>query len=255
MAKIAERVRKLQALAAGSDGAEAESAAAMARKLMMEHALSQADVDSTEREEDPLVRYELHFVGLHVVGKDDGVNFRWHEKIAHWKRNLAQVVGDYLGLVSSYKEKYNVWYWHGYQSDCQMAISLWTICARQIDRLSREHVARRKRMREEDGGPWYSGESKEMGNAFRTAAVVGLREKFNQLLWSEREEKVEGSALMVARKARVKDWVDTTYTFRKGHGFDQSNKAWSSAGYEAGKKIKLTEDAGLPGSTNHRLEG
>lgn len=256
MAKIAERVKKLQALAAGSEGAEAESAAAMARRLMMEHAITQADVDSIDFEEDPLIEMRVVIKGLSLVpntqeNRDAGLIGLWARSTAWWKRDLCQAVGDYLDLRSSYVEGYPIWTFYGHRSDCMMAIELWGICARQIDQQAKEHLAKRRA-----ASPyWTQGDSKSEGAAFRSSAVQGLKGKFRRLKRQERiDAPAEGFALVMARKEKVNAWVDATYNFRKGRGFEKDD-AHNAEGYAVGSKLKLRRDTRVGGTSTKRLEG
>jgi hypothetical protein len=244
MSKIAARVLKLQALAAGSDGAEAELAAKRARELMLAHALSQADIDAAAAlKEDPLIQYGVRIEGNTLVQRD--TPGKWYKKTAYWRRELCNEIGSYLDLYNSYIEDTPLWYWYGFRSDCTAAHRLWEICARQIDAQAKAHCA--TLAAEYDW--WDAGMSKQAGTDFRDSAVQGLASKLRELRRTEIAAAPDGYALVVSRAAQVKEWVAANYSFDKGRGFNKPGD-YSPEGWKAGTELKLREDTGI--ETNAR---
>lgn len=242
--KIINKVKKLQNTAARAEGNEAETAARIALKLMREHALSQADLDAFDTEEDPLVRYEVHFDGLCLVTSKEVQN--WFNKTAGWKRALASAVGGYLGLRTSYREGRPTWAFYGHRSDCLEAVKLYGICAAQIDAECKAYLKAERQRYERTRHLWWDrGIAKTKGASFRETAVAGLLSKFNDLMFESHEEHAEAHALVIDRRKKVSNWVDTTYSFRKGSGAGFGNAGWNAEGYDTGKSLRLRESDGI----------
>lgn len=249
MSKIAARVLKLQALAAGAEGAEAELAAKRARELMLAHALSQADIDAAAAlKEDPLIQYGVRIEGNTLVQKD--TPGKWYKKTAYWRRELCYEIGNYLDLHSGYIEDTPLWSWYGFRSDCAGAHKLWEICARQIDAQAKAHCA--ALAAENDW--WDAGMSRQAGTEFRDSAVQGLAAKLRELRRTETEAAPDGYALVVSRAAQVKEWVAANYSFDKGRGFSKPG-AHSPEGWKAGTELKLREDTGIETNSKPALQG
>mgnify|MGYP003144901450 CR=1 FL=1 len=243
--KIIERIRKLLSLAEGSSGHEAETAAAMARRLMREHAVSQATVEESDRPNDPLVRVRVSFDGLKLRRNSDILGYS-RTRTAWWKRELASAVGRYLDLRSAYNRGTNVWWFYGYQSDVEVAIYLYDICARQINDACKAHVDSLKH----SYMCWSPGRSRTAGTEFRQSAVGGLRSKFRELKRTEQNEDPTGFALMVNRKNAVNRWVESNFSFGSAGSGWGGNASHSRAGWNAGREIRL--NAGVSGSTTSR---
>lgn len=249
MSKIATRVLKLQALAEGSSGAEAELAAKRARELMLEHALSQADIDAAAAlREDPLIQFIVRIEGNTLVPRD--TPGKWYRKTAYWRRELCETIGYYLDLHNAYTENTPIWYWYGFRSDCEAARKLWEICARQIDAQAKAYCA--NLAAENDW--WDAGMSRQAGTEFRDSAVQGLTAKLRELRRTETAAAPDGYALVVSRTAQVKEWVAENYSFKKGAGFDKPD-AYSPEGWRAGMELRLREDAGIETNSKPALEG
>lgn len=279
-AKLIARVQKLKALAASPSEHEAESAAAQCMKLMREHALTQADLDAAAREaEDPLVERRSYLDGTRCL--------RYEEKSSHvyqvsaWKRQLFGAVSDYFGLRWSYVPGTAILTFYGFLSDVNAAADLYEVCARQIDRQCSRWLGEEKARRKARGEWWglEAGEARTLGFEFRESAVRGLRSKFDELTREaascvgmteeETAREVERAAaegrpprldapsswgLVLDRRQKVANWVDATYTFKKGTGDGMGgDKGFNPAGYEVGTKLRLTEDPSLPGGGRSRI--
>lgn len=242
MSKIIDRISKLLKLAAGSAGHEAETAAEMARRLMVEHAISMQEVEESDRPSDPIVRKTVYLKNLKAIPVElTAAN--WSGQCAWWKRELASAVSHYLDLKSTYQRGTNVWMFYGYQSDVEVAIYLYDICARQIDKACREHLENEKR----HWMVWDSGVARKVGTSFRGSAVRGLSSKFHELKKTEAEDSPDGFALMKSRKSEVSAWFNENVEVGKPCGWG-NKAAYSSAGYTAGLKVKL--NAGVGSNTN-----
>lgn len=241
MSKIVDRIRKLLALAEGSEGHEAEAAAGMARRLMREHAVSMESVEASSRPEDPFVDVRVAFDGIRLSRDPRKVNY--FSRTPWWKRELASAVGRYLDLRNSYSRGTNIWRFYGYQSDVEVAIYLYEICARQINDACKAHLAELKSSRYY----WDRGMSRTAATEFRQSAVGGLRSKFLELRRTERQEDPTGYALMINRKSAVDRWVDENFSFGSSKGWG-GNAGHSQAGWTAGRNVRL--NAGVSSSNN-----
>lgn len=250
MRNIAKTVQRLQALAAGSSGNEAEAAARKARQLMEEHALKQADIEAATGRQEQIVSVRFVFDGLRMVRRSDweGAPCSWRPRVSHWKRELAQVVGDYLDVESSFVPNHNSWTWHGFESDIETAEALYVICARQINAESKEYLRERK-----EREPPYPGESKRWTTQFRDSAVQGLQSKLCEMKdASEEALTAERTALMTSRAARVEAYVDENFDFKRVEGFGKD--VYCQEGYETGVNLKLREDERLGTGERPMLE-
>lgn len=246
-AKLVERVRKLQRLAASPNPHEAEAAAAKAMALMREHALTAADLDRAESAlQDPLVQRCCYLDGLRCLDYDQ--KGRHVYQLAAWKRSLFVAVADYFGLRSSYVPGTAILDFYGHLSDVNAAGDLYEVCARQIDRQALAHVRELSGERRRVHGYGYDqAESREVSRAFRASAVRGLQRKFAELTRESAADHGEEHALVLTRRQEVSNWVDATYTFKKGagEGLLGDDHGWSQAGYEAGRKLRLRDEDGL----------
>jgi hypothetical protein len=250
-AKIVDRIRKLQGLAQSPNPHEAEAAAEQALRLMREHAVSQRDVDeAVQAASDPLVKRSLYLEGFRLVDYAEKTkHVHW---VAGWKRSLANAVGEYLGLQSSYKGGTAVFSYYGHTSDIAAAVELYGVCARQIDRGCQAWLKEEKRK-----DPfWTLQDGRDGGFRYKESAVDGLESKFEELLRESAVDHAEGHALVLSRKQKVSSWVNATYTFKKGNLGDFGGRVgFESAGYETGRKLKLTSDVGIEGRTRKGLPG
>lgn len=241
--KIIDRVRKLLALAEGSSGHEAETAAAMARRLMREHAVSMESVEASDRPTDPLVKVHVVFRGL-TLSRD--LTSSRPARTAWWKRELASAVGRYLDLRNAYSKGSSSWFFYGYQSDVEVALYLYDVCARQIDVACRAYLREKK---ECHSYYWDRGMSRTASTEFRQSAVEGLRTKFHDLKKTEKTEDPGGFALMLNRKSAVNQWVADNFSFGSSKNWGGS-AGYSSAGYTAGRNVRL--NAGVSGGNSNR---
>ena len=238
-AKIIERIQKLLRLADGSEGNESEQAMRMARRLMTEHAVTEQQLAESDRPSDPLVKMTVSFVKNELsIDPDDR---RWRgQKTQQWKRDLAFSIAYYLDIKGAQNSGTNIFNFYGYQSDCEIAVYMYTVVCGQIDRAAKAYC---KNPNWEDRHK----HGKTLGAEFRQSAVQGLRAKLREMKKTEPEENPEGFALMVSRKNQVDKWVADNYTF----GTAKAKRAnHSSAGYKAGQRVRLNK--GVSGASNTR---
>ena len=223
--RIIDRIKKLQALAEGSEGNEAEQAAALALRLQREHLVTQEELDEKDRDKDPLVRLKVTIIGLRL----------WQDhhhdapkRTAEWKRQLAGATSRYMDCKWSLRAGTPWLSFWGHQSDCELAQYLFNVAAMQI---------------EADRESWEPSSAD-----FRRSAVNGLESKFNELKREVAVADTSGTAIVIRRKHTVDAWcVEQFKNFRPGKKASSYNH--STAGYQAGKRIKLHKPVEDNGST------
>ena len=244
MSKIIERIQKLMRLADGSEGNESETAMRMARRLMTEHAVTEHQLAESDRPSDPLVKMTVSFVKNELSIDESKRRYRG-QKTQQWKRDLAFSIAYYLDIKGAQSSGTNMFHFYGYQSDCEIAVYLYTVVANQIDKAAKAYC---KSPSWEDRHK----HGKTLGAEFRQSAVSGLRSKLREMKKTEPEENPDGFALMVSRKKQVDQWVSDNYSFGKTRHKSASH---SSAGYKAGQRVRLNKGVSAGASNTRRLTG
>lgn len=251
MSKIVDRISKLLALAEGSEGSEAETAAKMARKLMVAHGIEQGDVDDWKgRAVDEIVEARFGIVGLELSSKREDLRF-YGARTAWWKRELFFALVRYLDMRCSFRPGTNVVSLYAFKSDVEVLEYLYAISAAQIDRAAKAYIKRKKEERS-----FYSRPGKTVGTEFRESAVRGLDSK---LYWLKREAAAEweaegdtrSTALVQTKRNAIREWVDATQNLKAGRA--RRGAGHLDAGYNAGKAVRLNKGMGTKRSRS--LEG
>ena len=252
MSKIVDRISKLLALAEGSEGSEAETAAKMARKLMVAHGIEQGDVDAWKgRAVDEIVEARFGIVGLELSSKLADLRF-YGARTAWWKRELFFALVRYLDMRSSFRPGTNVVSLYAFKSDVEVLEYLYAICAAQIDRAAKAYMkAERERTAWGMARP-----GKTVGTEFRESAVRGLDSK---LYWLKREAAAEweaegdtrSTALVLTKRNAIREWVNATQNLKAGRA--RRGAGHLDAGYNAGKAVRLNKGMGTKRSRS--LEG
>lgn len=230
MNPIVKKIQKLMALAKNQSGRpEGETAAKMAHKLMIAHAVTMADLTIEEQEKyDPLVRDPME-AGAGI-----------------WRRILLGIIAEHCNCRSAYmngaRVKYDsdnksrkakqIFYFYGHQSDVEVAQYLYDICERQIAAACKKYL-------KELSSYWYdSGDRRSLANNFKRSAVHGLSTKLVDMRGQEKEEQGEATyALVIGRFRKVENWVDSNFTFGTGRAYSDYNH--NADGYEAGKNVDI----------------
>ena len=224
--KIIERIEKLLRLAKNqSNTPEGETAAKMATKLMLAHAIEMSQIDlDKDRTNDPMVQRTFKC-----------------PKTA-WTRSLGAAIGQHCYC----KFAFRTWgkdggVFYGYKSDTEVAVYLFDICKKQIERAARKHL--------KDIPDW---ERFREGKRFRGSAVNGLDHKLCDMREKEMGQLESSTyAIVVNRRKQVVEWADNKFSFRNGN--IGRNYGSSSAGYEAGKRVRVGR--GIDGATDPRRIG
>lgn len=235
--KILDKIKKLLALSGSSNPNEAATAAAHAQRLMDKYKIEQTMLEAAAEvvEED-------------VRDWNDPLDGVPHKSFITWKARLGLVIGKHNG----------VFIWKnggaimlvGKASDVQATRYLYAYCAREIDRLTKEHCA---------------GEGKSYANNFRLGCIDTIAAKLKEerdALRKEIRQQSTGTALVRVNEALAK--IDKTYSLaevfatqkfklRTGTAHASTyNKSARAHGQQVGKSINLSQGKGL-GSGNKGL--
>jgi len=230
------RIQKLRALAeseeANGNEHAAESAARIAAKLMLEHAIAQAEVDCPI-DDDPMIQH----------GTRTG-----QQKV--WRRHLFHQVARANNCTTSYLPGTDRVFFYGTRSDIEIAEYLAVYLAREVQRAADRHIrATRRRF-----GYTPSGER----NGFCRSAVSALwgrleamRREAVEEAREEHGEEAVGTALVVLKNklARADDFA-ASFGLGKGRSASYSH---NSAGAAAGKRININK--GLGGESAKGITG
>ena len=235
--KILSKIRKLMALAEGSEGNEAEVAGRLADQLMREHAVSLASLDEAALlEEDPVGGHEL------IVGRPAWMaNLAW-ALASHC--NVKAVRGKRYRAVNGKGKNVTVMFGYGHRSDLQVWEYLYAVAHREIQRLAKAHrKAHELDYRWQSGG---FGLSRTEVTAFREGCVAGLRQKLYEQRQAAKAAQAHTTALAVqSRYDRAQAECARQHprlgTFTGGVGASRD-------GVRAGRSISLS--TGVTGKTS-----
>jgi hypothetical protein len=218
---ILKRIQKLVKLAESESGKpEGDLAASLARKLMLQHAISEAqiqtEVSKAERIEG--VRYDL-------TAKQN------------WRRRLLQLCAEHCECTTAFFPATTFVTIYGYTSDVEIATYLYDSLVNQLliecNLYMRFRPATTKRTR----------------NSFFHSAVDAVGTRLRAMREHEAANEPTGQALVLRRGAAVKTWIEDNVRLKKGAPV---KRGFSAEGYEAGNRVSL--GAGIAGETIKKLE-
>ncbi len=214
MNRLLSKINKLRNLAQNNSNAnEAATAAAMADKLMRDHAITTADLDlGALLSEDPLV-CETHKITR-----------------ASWSAQLAWAIGEHcrIKVLRSRSAEGTFARIYGHHSDVEVFLYLYEVARREIERAAKDH---RTAM------PWLS---RTAMTSFREGAVYGLRIKLEEQRAAATQADTGTEVALRSRYQRAHDWCDTVLK-REGTrvGVYGGGVGASHAGVNAGRNISL----------------
>ena len=234
---VIERIRKCLARAKDQKGSpEGEVAARIAHNLMVEHAISQEDLDFAERQKtDPLIM-EVVDIGARCA----------------WRREVYFAIASHCTLRSLFWPGTTRIKLFGHAHDIEVAKYLFEIVARQLEHVGYWYVR----------GPEFrfhsASEKRAIRHSFSVSAVEGFRTKLAQIRKENaaRREKsvrqtsgeeaapttVDSTALvMKAREEKVKDFYHANSgKVRSSRGGGGYGRNFSLDGFNAGRNVSLT---------------
>ena len=220
---IIEKLKKVLALAAGEAGTpEGELAAKKANDLMTKHAIKMVEI-SDESETIGKLRLEIGH--------------------STWKRRLLHSVAGYCNCSNYYTAASSQGALVGYGADVEVAEYLFGIISDETLRKSKAYTRRLK---------WCDkGQKRKAGNDFRLSAVEGFKDKLKALKDNAATLDQTGTAIMVNRKAEVRDWVKANLKLYSGR--TSTSSEYNSAGYKCGQNATL--HTGISGGTTAKIGG
>lgn len=244
--RITSRIRKLLALAEGSEGSEAESAARMADKLMREHAVSLHSL-----REDQILSQDPMEVTAIEVGKST------------WSIQLAWALATHCNvsaLRAVRRTNRNPWVpesedgkgWkrrtfalaYGHKADLEVWRYLYSVANREIQRLAKE-------FREEYRNDYWETPNRTDVTRFREGAVQGLSAKLREQRLDTAGQDVSSCTAIAlqTRKTRADDFM-RKHNPVLGSGYS-GGVGGSAQGRAAGRSISLNR--GLDARRNNKM--
>ena len=220
MSTIVSRIRKLLALAEGSEGNEAEVAASMAQRLMTEHAITLSHLDEAAMlETDP--------VGMHKF--EVGLNSQWRIQLAWAIATHCNV--SCLRSTSRVNGKRLVEAWgYGHRSDLEVWEYLYTVAAREITKRTKAHRA-------EAPIDHATGKvDRSYMNRYRLGLVTGLRRRLQHEKNQRQEKSPEEGLVLQSRAARAKAELHRCNPHTRSHS---SSVRANGAGQRDGYRINI----------------
>ena len=239
MPTIVSRIRKLLALAEGSEGNEAEVAAGMAQRLMAEHAITLSHLDEAELlEADP--------IGIHkfIVG----LNSQWRMQLA-WALaghcNVTALRSTEWDSATDKRVVYAVGY--GHRSDLEVWEYLYGVAVREITKRTKAH----RRVAPSD---YNTGTvDRAYMNRYRLGLVKGLRHRL------ERDRKQRD-----ARRSQEEGLVLQSRLDRAAQAMNKANPCTAThkssvrgnlVGARAGYSININRALSAKPTNHKRLKG
>jgi len=218
------RIQKLQALAEsearnGNDTA-AESAARMAARLMVRHAIEARDVDAAaEAAADPMQRRETR------TGRQ-----------LEWLRALYHCVALANNCTTSIRRNSDCVNFYGRASDCEIAEYLAIHLAREIQRRADAHLRAYRKT--------YGYTPRGERNSFCHSAVSALNLRLQAMRREAMQEATQAHGEAAASNAlvRLDNRLAEALAFAQGHGLRKGRKvrySHNSAGTRAGNDINI----------------
>ena len=242
--RITGRIRKLLALAEGSEGSEAEAAAKMADKLMREHAVSLHAL-----REDQLLQEDPMEVTAIEVGKSTwAINLAWalanHCNVSalravRWT-NRNPWVPNSVDRKGHMRRTFALAY--GHKADLEVWQYLYSVASREIQRLAKE-------FRDEYRNDHWETPSRTDVTRFREGAVEGLGSKLYAQRRAARQQETSNctAVALQTRKSRANDFMRSKNP-RLGRGYS-GGVGGSAQGRAAGRTISLNRGVSARGNS------
>jgi len=231
--RIAERVRRLLALAKSSNEHEATAAAQKAQELLHRHDLSMAEVSMAEP---PEVTKEGHKLA-------NG---------AGWRIALLGQVTRAYGCKMTYRPSSGGYCTVvGRKHVIEVVLHVNEYLARTIERLA-DDAARGMSF-------WTAGDARTWKNSFRLGASYRVGQRLKEQRELLKQESAQSTALVVVNDAAVQRFYDNLYppgTLSSGRSFQSNSRDGYRAGSAAGNSIALNDAVrGRSGGSSRQLSG
>ncbi len=217
--KIVNRIKNLLSRADDQHGTpEGELAAAIAAKMMREHAIQMEDLQEKEK----IIQITQE------IGR------------SNWLRNLLNHVSNFCSCrcwIHSGRPMMSI---AGYESDMEIAHYLFDLIKLQIENAAAQYVRNHP-----IGG-------KKISNDFKMSAVAGVAAKLSAIKAQDKGSDPTGTALVLSRGREVSQWVNERNKLREGHSPGYSH---NQSGFEVGKNVRLSNGIAGIGPAPRQLKG
>lgn len=242
-----DKVAKLMALASdpGATEAEAATALASARRLMLKHNISEASLASKKSQDGK-------------AGQKDSVRPEGSPRFQPWEINLAVLVAEYFSSRVTFRVNQTRITFYGFDSDGeiaeyafgQMLRKIWDLALRNL----RVHQEKMRAKGYSDMRKLPPGQTlKEVRQSYITGVILGLARKLED---EKKKDTVEETAIVLSRVDRVSAYIDDVIKPGKGKSLDLPNVSNYNAfyqGVEDGTKLQIT--AGIGAEAQGALNG
>lgn len=246
---VIDRIAKLRALATSDNQHEAETAAALAEKLIQEHRLSEADLDATSaRPDEP-------------IEEDNGSLFDFGFQLPKWEWSLASDLGRLYGIafwVDQKQVKCDVYPYTksgqclrivGRRSDVEILRYQYAFLSLEIERLTQAWASSHKFAR---------GEARTMMNSYRLGAVKGvidaMREASATAMGESQATGSSAAMVLVDRYKLSTQFMNAKHNLRS-RGGSKSNLDYNAYGEGKSAGGRIHQGAALSGGGSHRVLG
>jgi hypothetical protein len=220
---LIDKIRKLQALSQSPNLAEAEAAAAMVQRLVEQHRIAVAEIETGEDDQEaPIERTVLYC--------ENGAN------VSNWRATLSNVVAK-MNNCATYITRPGRKYAQGEKpkvtivgtpNDVALVSEIFSHLSATVDRLALNYVAG-------------NGGGKQAGNSFRWGAVQELAARMRA---AKQEVRVGVASTALARvdhdAERVKEVLANLSLKKRYASTNKVNYSAYQAGCAAGSKIGLS---------------
>lgn len=223
---ILRRIDKLLRLAKSeSNENEAELAARLARKLMLQHAITKEQIEAEIKE-----------------GKIGAKDYRLGKQ-QRWRRRLFNAAAEHCECRSCYYTNSDRVEIYGFAGDIEIALYLYEALANQIDVEVDRHMRAWNKEAPHGHHKGIPVGSRGERTDFCQCAVTRLSDRLYDIRRQARGESPDQHALVAQRGHAVEDWVERTQESEPGDGYSWHK---NQAGYEAGDRISIAK--GVSGS-------
>jgi hypothetical protein len=215
---IVAKIKKLLALAQSDNANEAALAASRARELMVQHAISEAQLTPSERE-------PIETEGLNLGKK----------RIPHWEALLSYVLAPSFFCRSFYTKGSDI-YVVGRKSDREALIATFWYLRNEIKKMSDKAWAGKPTDFYAHGKTWKVG--------FNEGCVRTIKERLGQDQAALMADNT-GTALVLSQRQQETDaWVEQNLKLRTSMARRNINHSGYSEGRQAGHALDLSKRAG-----------
>lgn len=220
---IVSKIKKLLALSNNQNGTpEGDLAADFAARLMLQHAVSMADVDNLSNT-DKIITYRF------ILSQKE-----------QWIRQLAFAVATFCNCKMTFCIGAKDVDFYGYKSDCEVAEYLFEIFSREIRSRCDVYLNDVKSNDLKFGNSLYSQlaprQKASIRISFCMTATIILGRRLDALMKKTQVENTTTFGLVLTRKNQVDIWYEENVQTRKS---PKTKIRWSNAGERAGNDIDI----------------